>query len=203
MNKKELHKMAPLLSEISPKNSGFTVPDGYFNSVEDGIIAEIVTHNLNKSTNEFKTPENYFENLEDVVIAKLKVETLSESAQNSVPDNYFETFEDNVLSKLNSKPKVISIKKVTKYLIPIAAAASFLLIFLLNNNSNSVTFESLASTEIEEWIDNGLVDLDPYQMANIYSDVEIDNNFISEKISENDIEDYLYKENIELLLIDN
>ena len=35
MNKKELHKMAPLLSEISPKNSGFTVPDGYFNSVED------------------------------------------------------------------------------------------------------------------------------------------------------------------------
>ena len=41
MNKKEVHIMAPILSKIAHKNHGFNVPDTYFNTVEDGVFAEI------------------------------------------------------------------------------------------------------------------------------------------------------------------
>ncbi len=174
MNKNELHNIAPILSELSLKESGFKVPNNYFNSIENAVFAEILASEINVEKPNFNTPENYFNSLEDKVI-----------------------------DKINSKPKVISLKKITKYIAPIAIAASFLIIFLINKNSTNITFESIASSEIEEFIDLGNIDYDAESLAIIFPNVELDDtNFIS-SLSDSDVLEYLNENNLEELFYEN
>lgn len=180
MKNKELHKIAPTLSKLKKKGTGFNVPNNYFNTIEEHLINEFTIRNSTKNTSKvaFNTPENYFE-----------------------------TIEENVFQKLKEKEKqtnVISIKqRLAKIWIPIVAAASILLVFTLTTNSNNTSFESIATAEIENWIENGQVDIDAYQLASIYNDIEIDDSFIHETISDNDLMDYLNEENIEQLILEN
>ena len=95
------------------------------------------------------------------------------------------------------------IKSITKYIAPIAIAASFLIIFLLNNNSREITFESIASKEIEEFIDLGHIDYDAESLTIIFPNIELDdNNFIS-SLSENDVLEYLNENDLEELFYEN
>ncbi|MDV7188050.1 hypothetical protein R3X25_12220 [Lutibacter sp. TH_r2] len=209
MENKELHKIAPTLSKLKEKGTGFTVPENYFNTTEEHIIREFKLKKITKNnlTSEFKTPKNYFESLENNVLSNLHLEKLQPKNKLEVPDNYFDSIEDNVFEKLKiqqKQPKVISLKqRLTKILVPVAIAASLLLIFTLTTNSNNNSFEAIATTEIENWIDNGQVDIDAYQLASIYNDIEIDDNFIAETISEDDLMEYLNDENIEQLILAN
>jgi len=203
MNKKELHKIAPTLSELSLKKSGFNVPNSYFNSIEDSVFAEIIASEINTEKPDFKTPEHYFNTLEDIVITKLNTQNLQLENNNTVPENYFNTLEDRVIDRLNKKPKVTKLKSITKYIAPIAIAASFLIIFLLNNNSREITFESIASAEIEEFIDLGHIDYDAESLTTVFPDIELDdNNFIS-SLSENDVLEYLNENDLEELFYEN
>ncbi len=203
MNKNELHNIAPILSELSLKESGFKVPNNYFNSIENAVFAEILASEINVEKPNFNTPENYFNTFEDLVIAKLKTQSLQLENNNTVPENYFNSLEDKVIDKINSKPKVISLKKITKYIAPIAIAASFLIIFLINKNSTNITFESIASSEIEEFIDLGNIDYDAESLAIIFPNVELDDtNFIS-SLSDSDVLEYLNENNLEELFYEN
>jgi len=203
MNKKELHKIAPILSELSQKEPGFKVPNGYFNSVEDGVIAELNASKIKNNKSNFNVPENYFSTFEDEVVAKLKAQSFEIENNRKVPENYFNTLEDKVIAKINTKPKLITLNTVTKYFAPLAIAASFLIIFLLNNNSNNVTFESIASSEIEEFIHLGNIDYDAESLTTVFPDVEIDDsNFIS-SLSDNDVLEYLNENNLEELFFEN
>ena len=74
MNKIEVHKMAPTLSKIA-SNHGFNVPDAYFNTVEDGVFAEINASKINIDKTIYKTPDTYFETVEDLAVTKLKAQT--------------------------------------------------------------------------------------------------------------------------------
>lgn len=205
MTNKDLNKIASILSEITPKESGFQVPENYFDSIEDSVVAEIKSKNLNIQTRtpNFKTPNNYFDSLEDVVITKLKAQTFKTEKNNTIPENYFDNLEENVLSKLKSQSKIITLKKTTKYVAPLAIAASFLLIFLLNNNSKDISFESITSSEIEEFIENGSINFDAESLTLVFPDVELDDsNFIS-SISDSEVLDYLNENEIEELFFEN
>ncbi len=176
MNKKELHKIAPKLSEISLHKTGFEIP------------------------------ENYFDSLEDIVIAKLKAEALQNNVENAaeITDNYFSSVEDTISAKIKSNSKVISLKnKFTRIAAPLAIAASLLLIFMLNNNSQNITFDSLASSDIENWIDNGGIDIDAYSIASIYPEIELTNDMYSDTLSDDEVLDYLYEEDLEDIIYEN
>lgn len=204
MKKEELHKIAPILSGISPKKFGFKVPQVYFDSFEDGVIAEILSKNINIKKGVYKTSQNYFENIEDIVLTKLKAQSLTKDHINSVPDRYFDSIENKVFEKLNSKPKIKSIKNISKYLAPIAIAASFLIIFLINNNSTSqITFESLAATEIEEFINNGEIDYDLETLSSVFSDFEVNNVDSIELLSDSDVFNYLNNSDLEEFIYEN
>ena len=210
MKKKDLHKLAPKLSEISLKKSGFEIPTNYFDTIEDAVFAELKAENLqNKTTKKaFKTPENYFNSLEDIVIAKLKAEAiqLGNERSNEIPEDYFKAVEETIFTKIKTTPKVISLKsRFVKFVIPIAIAASLLLIVTLNTNSNqdSISFDSLTTTDIENWIENGNIDIDALTRASIYSDIELNNNSYTSSISDEEVLDYLNNEDLELIIYEN
>jgi len=204
MNREELHKIAPTLSKMD-KGNFFKVPSYYFETVEDVVISSIKAEEfsvkLNKLT--FKIPQDYFETLEDSIIAKLKSEALYKEQNETIPDDYFGKFEDSVLSRIKSEPKIIPLKTIAKYVAPLAIAASFLLIFLLNTTQEPVTFESLATSEIEQFIDGGMIDINEEELYYAFSDVIFDEDQLNTNLSEEEVLDYLMEEDLELLFYDD
>ncbi|MEX1382213.1 hypothetical protein [Lutibacter sp.] len=196
--------MAPTQSKIAYKNHGFNVPDAYFNTVEDGVFAEINALKINIDKTVYKTPDSYFETVEDLVVAKLKAQTLQKEVTNSIPKGYFETLEDNVFNKIKEETsKVRTLKNISKYAVPITIAASFLIIFMLNSTSNNITFETLATSEIEEFIENGNINYDAESLASIFPEVTLEyTNYIS-TLSDSDVLNYLNENDLETLIIEN
>ena len=204
MKKVKLHTIAPTLSEISTK-SGYTVPNAYFESIEDGVMAKMKLSNFDNKLkeNKFKTPERYFDNLEDIVLTKLKAEAIHKDNTGEIPFDYFETFEDTVIDKLNTSKKVYTLKNITKYIAPIAIAASLLLLFILNTKQETVSFDSLAITEIEALIDEGIIDADTDLLAIAFSDIELTTEYQNSFLTDTEALDYLSDEDLEMLMYEN
>ena len=92
--------------------------------------------------NNFEVPEDYFNSLEDSVLAKLKAKVIYKDETSELPKDYFDEIENNVLKKLKSQRKVVSLRsRIIKIVTPIAVAASIILAIVLTNNSNTVTFD--------------------------------------------------------------
>lgn len=204
MKKHKLHKIAPTLNKVS-KESGFKVPNAYFEVVEAAILSKIKEEEIENKfdKNTFKTPDEYFDTIEDVVLAKLKAESIQNEKELQMPKDYFDSVEDNVMTKIKESKKVISLKTVTKYLAPMVIAASLLLIFVLNSSPETVTFDSLAISEIEQLIDEGILDIDTDLVTATFTDVELQTEEFNSFISENEALDYLTDEDLEMLLYEN
>ena len=183
------------------KKSGFKTPKGYFNTLEDTVFDKMASEKFSKKEG-FKSPEGYFNSVEDKVFEKLKLENDKKEAGFIIPENYLETVEENVFTTINNKPKVIDFTSVfLKKVIPIAAAASLLLFIFINyNQTTDVNLDQLASTEIEQWIDDDLITFDTHEIAEVFDDVELESQPIFE---EEDLEDYLNGTDIESLILEN
>lgn len=215
MKKDEIKNIAPNLSALKLKPEPFLLAEGALNDVEITVLAELLESKLKSKIgiqNPFKVNENYFENFEDSIIDSI-IDSLENQHNKSikstlkVPENYFENFEQRVLSKLNSttenkKVKVISLRsKIIKISATITVAASLALFFIFNQQQNDdLTFDSLALSEIEEWIDQDQLDLDAYQIAAVYTETKLQPNIINSTINEDELEEFLRNENINELL---
>ncbi len=206
MNKKEIHKIAPILSEISHLGAGFDVPKNYFAALEEKLVSEMNIQSFQKKSkkNNFQVPPTYFDEIEKKVISKLKVESFGKNANKKMPENYFDTLEDRITQRIDNRTKVISLKsRLLKVVFPLTIAASLLLIFTLSNNSKSVTFDSIATNDIQNWIDEGNLELDAYNLATIYNDIELDESYFGASISDNELQEYLDLDTIEQLILEN
>ncbi|MFK5879423.1 MAG: hypothetical protein QM478_07990 [Flavobacteriaceae bacterium] len=68
MTREELKNIAPKLSELKSIKTGFEVPNGYFDSLEDKVMSKLITEDTND------IPEGYFDTIEDRVFEKIKNE---------------------------------------------------------------------------------------------------------------------------------
>ena len=166
-------KLNDIKHKDSPK-SGFTIPKGYFDGLEEELMAKVVTEELPHETGF------------------------------NIPTAYFNSVEQQIIEKVTDKPKtkVIDFKELLlKRVIPIAAAASLLLFFVFNFNKKTVYINNVASTDIENWIDQGLIDVDAYEIAEVYNDINLNNNtFIT---SDDDLFNNLNGDEIETYLLEN
>lgn len=150
-------------NEKKKYQTGFKVPEDYFNSLEDKLF-NITSENKLPNTPGFKVPDNYFESLEDTILSKV-------------------TFED---------PKVISIFKRRNlwYASGIAAAIALLLVFTWN--SNTINPNTIEFAEIETYINNDNLDLEMQDIAQVLNDEDLEDLSLETlSISEENIEDYL------------
>lgn len=208
MKKDEIKNIAPNLSALKLKSESFLLPDGALNEVEITVLAELLESKLKSKTgiqNPFKVHDNYFENFEDSILESL--ENQHNKSTLKVPENYFENFEQKVISKLNSttenkQVKAISLRsKIIKISATISVAASLALFFIFNQQQNDdLSFDSLALSEIEEWIDQDKLDLDAYQIAAVYTETKLQPNLLNAAINEDELEEFLKNENINELL---
>lgn len=197
MKKKEFKDIAPVLYELKGLGNGFSTPDGYLDSI-DSELQVISTLSKFDKTNSFKTPELYFSYIEDAIFNSINTDN------QTIPDGYFDTLENKVFEKLNKESKVVELNtKKRNWIAGIAIAASLALLFTLQlvTSQNNSDFSSLNSSEIENWITEGEMDLNSYEVATLYDDLNPDNYDIYDSYNEDDLLDYLENVNIESLIL--
>ncbi len=185
------------------KTTGFTIPEGYFDTVERKILDK-TSSQKRIDENAFQTSSTYFDTLEERVFSKLQAEEGLPQTGFSTPEKYFDTIDKAILTKVHTqKPTHISLKSIVfKRMIPIAIAASLALIIYLNYRKGTMNIEQVSALEIEQWIANDMIELETYEIAEVYQDVEISNPDFSSEDEENIIE-YLNGTDIELILLEN
>jgi hypothetical protein len=143
-NMEELREVAPLVAEIG-KEMKYTVPDNYFDSLSETIIAHIRLEKI-KSAGEsspYSVPESYFENLLTSILYKIKSETLRVQEElleiapvlsaikkenpYSLPSGYFENLSVNIKGSVKPLANVVSLKTNIRKWVTYTAAASVLL----------------------------------------------------------------------------
>ena len=145
-------------------------------------------------TNGFNTPQNYFEDFEERLFLKISEDIIPKESGFKIPDNYFENVEDVIVNKVNEntpQPKIISLftKKTILYAVSIAACAAIVFsIFNVDDGMNEII--PIQVSEIEEYIDEGNISFDTYDLTSMLSEEEdfsLENDLFSEEI----LEEYL------------
>lgn len=205
MKKDKSHTKKAILSENLLKENPFKVPENYFKTIENQIVSELNLENIQpkKIESTFKTPLNYFDNFEEITLTKLKAEVLQNTNTSKLPDDYFDTLENLVLTRIKKEQKVITIKRISKYVAPLAIAASLLLIFVLNTAKKSVTFDSLATTEIEQFVESGMIDINMENLAAVFTDFEYPVENLTNSITDEEVLEYLTIEDLETIIYEN
>jgi len=152
---------------------------------------------ITQNKNGFSTPENYFDSVEDTVFSKIKEQSFSKENAFTAPKDYFEHFEDSLFEKINfpkKEVKVISLRSRLLKIIPGAAAASVLLFIGLNyfSFSDTASFESISSEELENWLDESYINNASSTVNFVDADFK-DSNVLEEvsSIKDEDILEYL------------
>ncbi|MFC7357041.1 hypothetical protein ACFQO1_05035 [Jejudonia soesokkakensis] len=144
---------------------GFKIPEGYFDSFEDQLFAEIALQEKVKETG-FKTPPSYFEALEDVVMGSIKV------SEKETP----------VRTLFTSK----------KFWLVTAAAACVAFLFSVVNFNSTASFSNIDAAMVEAYINDDNLDIDTEDVLAMLDDETI--AAFSEQsnlFSAENLEDYL------------
>jgi len=204
MTPEELKNITPKLHKLQQLGSGFNVPENYFKNVETIVFSKISSEKLTNE-NPFNLPKDYFDTIEDKVFEKIKKEEQKPSF--SVPDGYFDSIEDKVFEKINKPTKVIDFKtQFIKTFLPIAASASLLLLITLqffNKTDNKDLFASMETSEIENWIENGDIELNSYEITAVYSESDLEELNLNQQFDEEDLTNYLENIDVESLILTN
>jgi hypothetical protein len=161
----------------------------------------------NKNISGFKTPENYFEDFEAQLFSKIDEVNLPKSPGFNVPQNYFENLEEQVLKavKNSEKPtKVVSLFP-KKYFGYAAAIAACLIIgfTVFNNKSDNETLNALQLALIDNYIEEGNLNLDLYDVTTLINDEDIANLDLEvQQFSEVSLKNYILEYMDEETIID-
>lgn len=163
---KELKNKIEYINQKAGKKTMFSIPENYFEGIEDTILSSIVTKKLPKG-NLYKTPSNYFNTVENDILTKLSIETPKEV-------------------------KVISLYKRVLQFIPVIAAASVLLFIGLNyfNTSSTYSFDDITQADIASWYENGYGSTNNVELATILDFSDFDEDILA-SINDENLEDYL------------
>lgn len=155
----------------------------------------------------FKVPENYLDNFENRLFEKIESEIIPKETGFKVPDGYFDNLEDTILKRVNTEEKsqqVINLnsRRTWLYLTAIAASLAIIVSMLVKNESIAEQMDSLKMATIENYIDEGYLDLESYEVLALLDDEDLTNiNFESDIFSEELLENYLLENSIEETLL--
>lgn len=172
MTQEEFKNIAPKLSELKSIKTGFEVPRGYFDSIEEKVFSKIDFKN--KSPNDI--PEGYFDTIENRVFEKIKNE------------------ETKVISLKSRFAKIVAP-------MAIAASILLLITLQLFNTNKEDLFASLEISEIETWINNGDLNLSTFEITSVYSDANFENIELYDSYTEDDLLEYLNDVDLESLIL--
>lgn len=183
-----------ILKQLKNSGPGFTVPKGYFKSLEDQIDHTISSIDPNHKKNEGNTSPN------QKSPSSFNLDQIGKDPGFKVPEGYFDTVQSKT-TKLE-KTKVISLNGKFIRILSLSIAASILLFFGLNymntreNIKDQLVFQD---EEFIDWIESDLADPNSYEIAEAFNDVELEHMLFSEE----EVDEYLNNVDIENLILEN
>lgn len=146
----------------------------------------------------FKIPEDYLDSFEDRLFDKIKEETLPKEDGFQVPDGYFDILEEQVMQRVSEEKKETPVIPLfsRRMLTYVAAVAAVLALIVTIAWPDGPTIEEeiseLSTTTIEEYMDDGNMSLDTYEIAALFDDESLADVFIeTDLFSDEILEDYL------------
>lgn len=150
-------KEAPLLASLDRQNA-FTVPDGYFEGLQQNVMSEITLEQLQLKTPTFEIPANYFEESAEIIQSTILLESIKSNNNDAgfkVPDNYFEDLKSQTIQHI--KPKKTNVIRFN--FLRYATAACILLTtslgiyFNIKHTSNvSYQLSQVSSDDLETYL---------------------------------------------------
>jgi|SRR5215831_3416773 len=199
-NISELKEIAPLVAGIG-KEMLYSIPENYFGSLPEMILAQIKLEELKVAPNPYTIPVGYFESLPDAIISKIKsdriqvhnellevaplLNTIKKDNIFSLPEGYFEN-----LSPISQTRKrvsnVVSIRSNVGKWVTYAAAASVLFIIAVS----SYVFVSIHSKNAQEHltVEQRIAQLNEQEIINYLKD-NVDGFTSADLIPANDNQD--------------
>lgn len=147
--------------------------------------------------NKFKTPEGYFDSFNERLWDKIAKEEsiIPKNDGFGLPEDYFKDLNDRISSKLDeNEPKVIALKSYKKFYYVAASIAAIAILTIAFNwsNQSQLSFEDLASTEIDAYFDTTDIKLSTYEIAEVISIDELElNNIFENKLDNEHLLEYL------------
>ena len=152
---------------------------------------------LHKDTG-FTAPKNYFKDAEDNFSAFLVVDTFPKENGLDAPKDYFENLEQSIINKivLKKEVQILSLRARLLKHLPLAAAAFVALFLSLNylipSNTKNTSFDTLAQSDIENWIVENSNELSNQDFATLlHHNIVNENDFALTNIKNDDIEEYI------------
>ncbi len=148
----------------------------------------------------FEIPEGYFDTVEDQFSAKLREESLPNESGFDVPEGYFDGLDDSILSKveLPKKGKVIPLRTRILRVSSIAAVFAIMLTvyFSAPNEVTAPSSDEIAAW-IDENISD--IDTE-YIVEAFDEETTLDESFFEDSLENNNIENYLDENDTYILI---
>jgi hypothetical protein len=174
---------------------GFLTPEGYLENLEDKLLSGM-------RDRETKTEEQpvVLDRLSVVYQGKDKVNEISEHGFR-VPAGYFDGLEKRLIEGVASeRSKRTWLDRNKIFTLSIAASLLLLIgIRFYDPNGTTEDLHALSTSEIDTWIDNGLVTFNSYDIAETFDDLEL----YPDLGSEQEVLDYLGEVDVENLMTEN
>ncbi|WP_335964497.1 hypothetical protein [Galbibacter sp. PAP.153] len=143
----------------------------------------------------FKIPENYFSDFENRLSAQIGLsEIMPKTSGFKAPEGYFNSLESKILKATVQKAKT-KVVNLTWLYSAAAIAAVFVIGFFIETDIRpaNTTIDNLAISEIDNYLEEGYLHLNSYDIVETFNDVPLDEIQITESLSEDEIIDYLSK----------
>ncbi len=140
----------------------------------------------------FKVPKGYFEGLEDEILNTVKLKKKVNDSGFKAPEHYFDSLEDTILDNVSEKSptKVIPLFRKAPLIYASAVAAAVILLFNLSIFKSEPTFDTLDFETLESYVLNE--NIGSYDIATLLSEDDlIDENFIEYQTEDHTVEDYI------------
>lgn len=183
-----------ILSKIKTAGTGFTVPKGYLESLEDRFGKTF--QDLENSNVKDLDKEMEIQKISDTTA----LDKIDRKHGFMVPKGYFDQLESKLTK--TKHPKIIPPNDRHSRVFYLSIAASILLFFgiqYMNTNKNTNNQLHLQDREIANWIEADLIDFNSNEIAEAFSDIELENPLYSDE----EVFNYLNDVDIENIIIEN
>ena len=187
-------KKENILKQLKGSGLGFTVPKGYFASLEDQIGHGINSLDSNDKKSEVKASSSQQQD------SSFSLDQIGKDHGFTIPEGYFDTIQSKITG--DEKTKVIPLKSKYIRILSLSIAASILLFFGLNYMNTGEDIKDQLVFQDEDfinWIESDLADPNSYEIAEAFNDVELEHVLFSEE----EVGDYLNSVDIENLILEN
>lgn len=146
----------------------------------------------------YNLPKGYFEEFEDRLFNRINSDIIPKESGFKTPEGYFIEVEKNIIQQCNNqqKTKVIPIvsRKTMLYAASIAACA-ILIFSIFGKDQDTISINNIDITSIENYINEGNVELNQYDLSSLLTEEDLSNITIEENhIPEDIIEAYLLED---------